>query len=855
MNVFPIALIRLQNLITVLAFSIVMSMNLMALDPTKTINQYVHNTWMRQTGLPAHSINTAIQTHDGFIWFGTSSGLYKFDGVSFKEVSTDPNNQNTHETITTLRETSDSVLWIGTAYNGLRRIKQGIVTQFGVKNGFEDTQVWSLCEYNSSTLLIGTSIGLYKFKNNSFNRIYINPSYITGITKDTFGRVWVGTHGGVRIFNDSTFTNPISLTTKDGLCHDVTSSLFAEKNGSVWIGTYGGLSLYRDGKFITYNQGNGFSNDHVNTINNDQNGNIWVGTQLGISRFSRGIWTSFSTIDGLTDENVISILEDHEKSIWVCTSNGLNQFIDPTITSFTTKEGLANNSLSSVIETNDGTVYFLSTHGANITIRRNNNYSVINSSIGPAFIAHDGSLWMSQSGMLSNIRNGRLKQYTTQNGLPNKWISAIGEDSLSIIVQIDHTGTFRFINGQLKPFLLGNGLPYPKIDYVSCFYYDPKDALWIGTADSLVRIDNGTSRHFTTQDGMAGNWVSSIFKDHKGILWISSPQGGLTRYFSGKFTAYNTNIGLFTDEIYSVLCDDAGDIWLSSPCGIGYIKRKELDDYADKKIISIQTRVYTIADGLKSEECFGGWQPSGWKSKNGNLWFATKKGAVLIDIKTFKQNLLPPQVFVEKVIVDQQIVSSDSVTSIRAGSEKIEFHYTALSFLVPERVLFKYLLEGFDHDWVSAGTRRVAYYTNLPPGKYRFRVMACNNDGIWNQQGAKIDFILEPRYYESYWFSVFVLVIISGIVFGVYRLRIVQLINREQKLKQGIDEAVANMKVLGGLIPICSNCKKIRNDKGFWDNLERYIQEHSEAKFSHGLCPECMVLLYPGIQAKKEKTS
>ncbi len=337
-----------------------------------------------------------------------------------------------------------------------------------------------------------------------------------------------------------------------------------------------------------------------------------------------------------------------------------------------------------------------------------------------------------------------------------------------------------------------------------------------------------------------------MFDDERGNLWIGSPRGGITHYKDGKFTSITLKDGLFTDEVYCVLCDDDGNIWLSSPRGIGYVKRSELDDFIGGRIQSIHTQVFVTADGMKSDECFGDWQPAGWKSHDGRLWFATKKGAVMIDPKTFKQNVYPPPVLIEQMVVDQKLISLDRPASLSPGKERFEFHYTALSFLVPERVQFKYLLEGYDHDWVNAGTRRVAYYTNLPPGSYCFRVAACNNDGIWNEKGASFSFRLQSHFYQTFWFDGLMIILIAGAVFGLYRLRVWQLLQREKELKKSVDEAVAKIKVLGGLIPICANCKKIRNDKGYWDQLEGYIQEHSAAKFSHGICPECAALLYQG---------
>lgn len=236
---------------------------------------------------------------------------------------------------------------------------------------------------------------------------------------------------------------------------------------------------------------------------------------------------------------------------------------------------------------------------------------------------------------------------------------------------------------------------------------------------------------------------------------------------------------------------------------------------------------------MRTDECFGEWQPAGWKTHDGHIWFATKKGVVMIDPKIFISNKFPPPIVIERFVVDQEMVPTDQLISLSAGAGKLEFHYIALSYLVTERVLFKYKLEGYNHDWVDAGTRRVAYYTNLSPGEYCFRVVACNNDNVWNDIGASFAFKLTPHFYKAYWFYALVLVTLGGVIFGIYRLRVWQLLSKEKELQERIQEALANVKTLSGLLPICANCKKIRNDKGYWDQIEGYIYKNIPMRNLH----------------------
>ncbi len=823
-----------------------------ALDPKKTITQYSQDVWLRQSGLPTNTVNVVHQTRDGYLWLGTTVGLFRFDGDHFEWISTNPLDSKNREAVSSLYEAPDGNLWIGTAYYQLRCLKDGKIVHYGDQDGIQSRNINVVFVSRNGDLWLGASYGLYKFKDGKFIFIQINPTYITAITEDALGRIWVGTHSGIRILEGENETEQLRINS--GSHNEMVTTLYADNTGNIWIGTYDGLIKWKDGVLTSYSVADGLSDYQITALFKDRDGNLWVGTNKGgINRLADGKWSHFTVTEGLSNNHVLSIAEDREGSIWVGTMDGLNRFKNINITPYTSKEGFASDFITSIVETPDQTMYFFSSENSTITKLKDGKISILSTSVGPVYVARDSSLWIGQNGLLINIKGNQVKRFDTKTGLPPKWISAITEDKNGLILYVNDIGIRRFVNGQLKPYLLTDGSEYSSHEYVSCFYSQPEGVLWIGTSGRLVKIQNGKSKAYGPADGIAENWINTICDDHRGSLWIGSPYGGLTRYQNGKFTAYTNQIGLFTDEIYCVLCDDQGNLWMSSPRGIGRVLRRELDDYEAGRIKAIHCQVYTAADGMKTDECFGEWQPAGWKAHDGRLWFATKKGAVMVDPKALKRNKLPPPVLIERIGVDQKTVPINQTDiSLAAGTEKFEFHYTALSFFAPERVLFKYQLEGFDHNWVEAGTRRVAYYTNLPPGSYKFRVMACNNDGVWNETGASFSFRLKPHFYETYWFYGLLIIALSGTAIAFYRIRVWQLVKREKELQIRIQEALANIKTLGGLIPICASCKKIRDDKGYWDQLEGYIQSHSDAKFSHGLCPDCAHKLYPELFSEKE---
>jgi ligand-binding sensor domain-containing protein len=292
-----------------------------ALNPRRSIGQYGHSVWIRQNGLPANAVNVVLQTREGFLWLGTSAGLLRFDGVTFEEISTDPMNDQASEVISALCESSDSTLWIGTEYNGLRSYRNGMFSRFGRKEGFRDTQVRDLLESRSGRLYVATSIGLYTYSNGKFMPVLVNLNYITGLAEDAQGRIWAGTHDGVRVFRDGDTTTVLKVRVAEGLRNNVTTFLFADRKGNVWIGTADGLARWRNGTITNYTVEDGLLDNHINTILEDHDGNLWVGTQRGLNRLSGNTWSTFTQADGLTDGNVLS---------WQRTAKGASGSARPT---------------------------------------------------------------------------------------------------------------------------------------------------------------------------------------------------------------------------------------------------------------------------------------------------------------------------------------------------------------------------------------------------------------------------------------------------------------------------------------------------------------------------------------------
>lgn len=329
----------------------------------------------------------------------------------------------------------------------------------------------------------------------------------------------------------------------------------------------------------------------------------------------------------------------------------------------------------------------------------------------------------------------------------------------------------RYRHGEFTAYSRADGLSGDIVDAIT---EDHEGNLWVGTLEGLSRFREGTFTNYHTGDGLANNTVLTVYEDHAGSLWVGT-RNGLNRFKDGRVTGYTSKDGLFDDTVYCILEDGRGNLWMSCNKGVFRVSKTELAEVAEGKRAAITSISYGTADGMESRECNGGFQPAGWKTRDGRLWFPTIKGVAVVNPESIKLNDLIPPVVIEQVLVDQKPVTADTAASLSPGKGKFEFHFTGLSYIAPEKVRFKYKLEGFDRDWVDAGTRRDAAYTNIPPGHYTFRVLACNNDLVWNEQGAAFNFYLRPYFYQTTWF--YALCVIAALLLGwaIYHIRVKQM--------------------------------------------------------------------------------
>jgi PAS domain S-box-containing protein len=325
--------------------------------------------------------------------------------------------------------------------------------------------------------------------------------------------------------------------------------------------------------------------------------------------------------------------------------------------------------------------------------------------------------------------------------------------------------------------------------HVFSIHEDRRDgALWVGTAGGLNRFENGRFRAYTKDDGLSNNLVWSIFQEPDGTMWLGTDGGGLSRFKGGKFTNFTSQAGLLDDTLFQILDDSKGNLWISSNRGIFRVARSQLDEFAQGNIHQISTHSFGLADGMRSRECNGGFQEAGWRLRDGQLAFPTMKGVALVDPAHLVINRLEPRVLVERIVVDTREVSTRSALRLPPGKGQFEFQYTATSFIEPGKIRFKYILEGFDKEWTDAGARRTAFYTNIPPGTYKFRVIACNADHVWSRTDESVSFVLRPHFYQTSPFAAAIILAIVALFASAYRIRVNRLRAQQRRLERLVDE-------------------------------------------------------------------
>ena len=797
-----------------------------ALNPDRKLSQYGLHTWQTDSGLPQNSVRAILQTRDGYLWFATREGVARFDGIDFTVYNRRNTPQLLSNDIRGLLEDHDGDLWISTA-DGLTRLRDGRFTAFTVAQGLPDNSIWSVFQGNHGGVWAITAGGVAQYSQDRFvpytTQQGLSSNTISAVADGPDNTLWVATDSGLNQIERGRVLKPFIDSPLES---ETIRAIASDPAGTLWLGTQNGLQQFSNGKLRTYGVSDGLPDSEVDVLLADRVGNIWIGTPAGLAMMKDGKLTAYTTANGLPGNQIQALYQDREGALWIGTNHGIARIRDGAISVFSSKQGLAENLILTMYEDREGSLW-VGTESAGVALLRDQKFTTLTESDGlsdnlvsSVLQGAGGDMWIgTDGGGLNRYDAGRVSVFTEKQGLTSDTILSLAADAKENLWVGTPDGLNHMEHGRFAAAAATDLLPD---EFVRSLLADSDSSLWVGTRHGLAQINGSRSTIYTQADGLANDFVGALTQGYDGSLWIGTLHG-LSHFVRGKFINYTKSDGLSSDVITAltldsqhhlwigtngeglnllttnnpqarvhsfsanlglpdvidgILEDTSGHLWISSNTGIFRVLIGDLTDVAAGRSHSLPITSYGTADGMKIRECSGIGHPSSWKASDGVLWFSTLKGVAWLDPAKLQRNMVAPLVAIEQVSVDETSMPLNGPVRIGPGHSRFAFHYAGLSYVAPQKVRYKYRLTGFDRTWIDAGTRRVAYYTNIPPGKYHFQVLAANNDGVWSTTPATFAFQLEPYFTQTYWFDLLCAILIFFLGWLVYRWRVHQVESR-----------------------------------------------------------------------------
>ena len=768
----------------------------------KPLTAYFRETRTTRHGLPHNQVNAIAQTPDGYLWFGTWEGLVRYNGLEFHAFDRSNTPALKDNGVRSVRASGDGAVVIGTSRGGVTVKRGDSWRTWLVKDGLAQEEIMD-------ALL------------------------------DRKGRLWVATeNSGVDLVDGTKVTH---YDTRDGLPSDVTYGLLLDQDDSVWASTAAGLVHFTSGRMVVHTHESGLPDAPVFRAFQNPAGTLFVGTERGVYRRDGERFVPVSPL--LPDDGVPSVSEDAAGNLWVGTvNNGLLRLSKSGVEKFSSLRGLPNNRVAALLVDREGSIWA----GTNAGLLRlsdapfstwNGDQGLSDDYVRAVLEARDGSLWIGTSRGLNQWRDGKvLASYTAADGLPSDSVLSLLEDrDGSLLIGSYTAGLLRMRGGKLVA-QYDNAHGMPGSNQVRALARQADGTVWIGTTRGLVRMRDGKFRHFGVAEGLPREFVISLHVARDGSLWVGTANGaaqivgeevrvvdmrgtngaqdvfdfqedvdgslwlatdrGLLRYRNGLLQALGLPQGLPIDTLFAVVDDGIGSLWLTSNRGVMRVSRADAEAVLEGRKSKLELDRFGEADGLASNQCNGGSGPAALRDRDGRVWVATAGGVAVVEPRTlhaYKREL--PPVVIEQVLANDLNVPLSGTLKLPAGTRKLEFHYASLSFQTPRFVRYRYRLEGVDHGWIERGNQRVAQYTNLGPGKYRFLVNA-SAPGLgqgWSDDITTLDIGIEPRLWQQPGFLALAVVVVGLFLVGLYRWRLGHLRNRAAQLEDVVEQRTRDL--------------------------------------------------------------
>lgn len=761
--------------------TLLMPSALFAVNPNLSLDQYLHTSWTQEEGSALPQVLALAQTADGYLWLGTNKGLMRFDGMRFTDWSPTSGPPLPSSTIGCLRASSAGGLWVGMGA-GLCRVDRGRVFRYPaldklpcpvitamLEDRFGRLWLLNLCREATTLARLSPDGALQTFG----AKDGLPEQRLRALAQDRQGNLWIGTAGAVCRWSPGTAAvcsqepavNVAALSERaDGdlmAADDIRNQVFrisnrlaspiaprlpdtefaramvCDRDGNIWQGTSGqGLLRFRENKVDRFTRNEGLSNNVVNDLIEDREGDIWVATARGIDRIRDPKVQLYSSVNGLSSDLIGAVYGASDGAIWIGTSGGgLNRLAGEHVTAYSRAAGLPNPSVTSLFE--DAA----------------------------------GRMWAATVGGLTVQAGDRFVEVLTAGGHHlQKVFNIAGNRSGAVWLADGKLGLFAIHDGVADPVSLTGA---DKGDVYGLLVARNGD-VWLGHYHGGITILGGDStKHYDSPDGLGQGPVRALYEDRQGVVWAGTGQG-LSRFRDGHWATWTTAQGLPEGGVQSIVDDDAGCLWLVTPAGVVRLTRASLEG----PVKPLQTVLYGRTEGLRLSP--GMSNPRLSRSRDGRLWVCTEDGAAAIDPARVTSNPVPPPVVIEQVIADGKAYDPASRDEVAFRGRDLQIVYTGISLMVPERVRFRYRMDGLDSRWTEAGSRRNVAYVNLPPRHYRFQVMASNSDGVWNDTVADLALRVDPYFYQTKWFALICLTSALLLVWSLHQLKMRRVVARVQ---------------------------------------------------------------------------
>lgn len=724
-----------------------------------------HQSWTTENGLPQSSVHALFQSRDGYIWIATEGGIARFNGIDFKVFNHDNNPAIASDDISSFAETNNA-LWIGTA-DGLLQYASGTFRRFTTADGLPSNEILSIATAGDDSLYVLTANSLAIFNGKSFSTLP-TPAPVSAIAPGDGGRLLSAAPSGLLEYHDG-LLSPSALMLVLPPPKEPLQAFGTLPDHSFWYRTRDNIVLATNGHTRNIDATRDLHGARIESFLVDSRGTLWIGTNKCLFTLDN-TGTQPQLQPALTTDSILSLFEDREGNLWIGTDTaGLHILRQQ---SFRTIPSLSDHVITAITQTSDGTIW-TGTNGDGLDRWQNNSVQHFSTKDGlrsEIILAlapgAKNSIWVGTPDGLNHIQGDHIESYTSAEGLPDDLIRSVLSASDGTLWVGTRRGLAHWHDKTFTTYTTANGL---RSNLVGALLQPHNSSdLWIATLDGLSRLHEGTITTYTNADGLSGTVITSLYEDPQGSLWIGTKGNGLSLYKENRFfPIHSTSL---PQSINSILGDNSGNLWLSADRGIARVARSELLTCAAFSNCDLRVNIYGRTDGMPTEEISTIGHPASWRTADGQLWFATRKGVAIADPANLLQNSTPPPVVIEHFTVDD--AELPVTKPIPPGHNRFVFQYAGLSYAAPSRVRYRYILEGFDKQWTDAGNRRTAYYTNLPAGSYRFRVQAASVDGVWSQTGAELAFSVRPPFYRTAWFLLLTLAALAAIAILIYRLRL-----------------------------------------------------------------------------------